>query len=127
MIASTNNRKNRVEKNSDPRINERIREQIRGAVAYYERANPRDLTYRLAELDQEWDIERVLELNFSSVVLAGIALAVIYTHLIPPRVRRRARRLRSRSCGGCQPTAVAAQAELPSPGCYNRQVASITA
>ncbi len=74
MIANTNTR---VENNSDPRINDRIREQLRETVARYEMANPRELTYRLAELDQEWDIERYLELAFSGVVLTGLALGTL--------------------------------------------------
>ena len=74
MIASTNSR---VEDSSNPNVNERIREQTCETVACYEAANPRDITYRLAELDQEWDVERVLELNFSSVVLAGISLGTV--------------------------------------------------
>ncbi len=74
MIASTNSR---VEHNGGPKINERIREQISNTIARYETANPRDITYRLAHLDQEWDIERVLELNFSSVVVAGMTLGTV--------------------------------------------------
>ena len=46
-------------------------------IAQLANANPREFTYRLFELDQEWDIERVLEFNFSSVVLAGIALGTL--------------------------------------------------
>jgi len=74
MIASTDSR---VEHSTDPTSNERIREQIHNTIARYEMANPRDVTYRLAELDHEWDIERVLELNFSSVVLAGMTLGTL--------------------------------------------------
>lgn len=71
MIAST---ASRVENSSASSVNERIRGQIQERLAQSENANPRELTYRLFELDQEWDIERALELNFTSVVLAGIAL-----------------------------------------------------
>ncbi len=74
MIANTNTR---VENNSDPRINDRIREQLRETVARYETASPRELTYRLAELDQEWDVERFLELGFSGIVLTGLVLGTL--------------------------------------------------
>jgi hypothetical protein len=83
MIASTNSR---VERATDPAINERIREQTENTIAHYEMASPHDVTYRLAELDQEWDVERVLEFNFSGVVLAGIALGTVANrkwYLIP--------------------------------------------
>jgi hypothetical protein len=74
MIAPTSTR---VENSTSSEVNQRIREQTRKRVAQYENATPQELTYRLAELDQEWDIERVLELNFSSVVLVGTALGTV--------------------------------------------------
>jgi len=74
MIALTNGR---VENNTDPASNERIRDEIRQTVAHYETANLQEITYRLAELDQEWDVERVLELNFSGVVLMGLTMGTL--------------------------------------------------
>ncbi len=74
MIA---NSKTSIENNSDPKVNHRVREQLRETMARYETANPRELTYRLAELDQEWDTERYLQLGFSCAVLAGLALGAI--------------------------------------------------
>jgi hypothetical protein len=71
MIATT---RSRVQDSSAPDVKDRIREKTLESIARYEKATHRELTYHLAELDHEWDIERVLELNFSSVVLAGIAL-----------------------------------------------------
>ncbi len=41
------------------------------------RGRPRaDIERRLADLEREWDVERVLETNASSLALAGLALAV---------------------------------------------------
>ena len=71
MIAPT---ATRIENNTDSRANERIRHRIHDRIAQYENASPHELTARLLELDKEWDVERVLELNFSSVVLVGVAL-----------------------------------------------------
>jgi len=71
MVATTTSR---VQNSSAARDNEHIREKTLETIARYENATHRELTYHLAELDREWDIERVLELNFSSVVLLGIAL-----------------------------------------------------
>ena len=74
MIAPTTTR---VENSTAARVNQRIRDQIEERVAQLAGASPRELTYRLVELDQEWDIERALEFNFTSVVLAGIALGTV--------------------------------------------------
>jgi hypothetical protein len=46
-------------------------------LARYENANPREITYRLAELDLELDTERALELIFGSVSLTGMAMGMI--------------------------------------------------
>ena len=66
-----------VENSTDSHVQDRIRSQVRERLARFETANQRELTYRLAELDQEWDIERALELHFSGVVLGGIAFGTL--------------------------------------------------
>ena len=60
---------------SESRIKEQIRGETSERLAKYENANPHDLTYRLVELDQEWDVERILQFGFSSMVLGGITLS----------------------------------------------------
>jgi hypothetical protein len=40
--------------------------------------DPTGLDDRLAELDEEWDVERVLEANASSLILAGLTLALVH-------------------------------------------------
>ncbi len=65
----------KIENDSDSRIKEHIRDETSERLAQYENANPHDLTYRLVELDREWDVERVIEFAFSGAVLGGIALS----------------------------------------------------
>jgi len=67
----------RVENSTDANINQRIRDRTEDRLVQFTNANPHELTRRLVELDQEWDIERALEFNFSGVVLAGIALGTL--------------------------------------------------
>ncbi len=55
-------------------INERIRRQTHRSVMYYAQ-HPDEIESRLAELDREWDIERTLEVNMSTVALTGLVLA----------------------------------------------------
>jgi hypothetical protein len=40
------------------------------------RSKPNTVARRLRELDREWDIERVLEANASTLALAGLGLGV---------------------------------------------------
>ncbi|KYG69629.1 hypothetical protein AZI87_01565 [Bdellovibrio bacteriovorus] len=63
----------RVQLNTKPAINEKIRQ------ATIDRLNFTGfdvdaIEQRLAELEREWDIERVIEANASSIVLAGLTL-----------------------------------------------------
>lgn len=69
--------RDRVRRNTDPAINARIDERIARTIRLYA-GQPRDvITQRIAELDREWDVERVLETNAASLALAGVALSVL--------------------------------------------------
>lgn len=63
----------RVSKHTPSQVQERIRlrtvENIARAIA-----SPEIIDTRLRELDREWDIERVLELNASLLTLTGVVL-----------------------------------------------------
>jgi hypothetical protein len=71
MIPST---VNRVPEHSPEFTNEAIQRQTEARVLHFASAGPRAIDRRLRQLDQEWDIERVLEANASSLILAGMAL-----------------------------------------------------
>ena len=71
MIPST---VGRIAENSPELINQSIRRQTEARVLHYASAGPLAIDRRLRQLDQEWDIERVLEANASSLILAGMAL-----------------------------------------------------
>jgi len=74
MVTST---ATRVESNTDATVNEQIRDRTKSRVDQFIRASHRQITYRLAELDQEWDIERMLEFGFANITLGGITLATV--------------------------------------------------
>jgi hypothetical protein len=66
----------RVQERTRPDINDRIRRDTEidlGAVA----KKPEDIERRLRELDQEWDIERMLQTNFGIVNLVSITLGAL--------------------------------------------------
>src|SRR5699024_2845097 len=55
------------------KINRRIERQIETNINYYAE-HPHEIDQRLRELDQEWDIERTLEANASTLALGGTLL-----------------------------------------------------
>ncbi|MDY0039899.1 MAG: hypothetical protein RBS57_06270 [Desulforhabdus sp.] len=73
MLPSTTSR---VPENTAEYINERILHEIEMNVAYFAGAGRKAIDSRLAELDREWDIERILEANAASFSLLGLALGV---------------------------------------------------
>ena len=55
-------------------INKRIREQTAANVERYKSSSRSEIQLRLEELDHEWDIERTIEANASTIMLAGLGL-----------------------------------------------------
>jgi hypothetical protein len=66
----------RVEQNTAPSINEQIRRQTEQNVARHGAAGRAAIDRRLAELDQEWDIERYLETMAPTFTLVGLTLGL---------------------------------------------------
>jgi hypothetical protein len=64
----------RVRRNTVELINRRIDAQIERNIRFYSE-RPAEIGRRLAELDREWDVERAIEANAASVLLAGLALS----------------------------------------------------
>lgn len=64
----------RVTRATADEINDRIARETRESVAHYSARGPASIQRRLDELDAEWDIERVLEANASSLALVGLGL-----------------------------------------------------
>jgi len=71
MIPST---VERVPQHTAEHVNERIRRQTEDRVARCAAAGREVINRRLAELDQEWDIERTLEANAATASLMGLTL-----------------------------------------------------
>ncbi len=70
MLASTTER---VPAQTSDRINRRVREEIEARVAYFAE-HVEEIPARLDELDREWDIDRTLEANASSLAFTGVVL-----------------------------------------------------
>ncbi|MBA4105324.1 MAG: hypothetical protein C0485_06165 [Pirellula sp.] len=71
MIPSTIDR---VPQQTAAHVNEQIRRQTDANIARALTTGPTAIRQRLAELEREWDIERLLETNASSAILASCAL-----------------------------------------------------
>ncbi len=65
----------RVSQSTSSEVNAEIRKATEKNIARYATAGPAAITRRLAELDAEWDVERTLETNASTLTLIGLMLA----------------------------------------------------
>lgn len=64
----------RVPEHTSDRINERIRRATRASILYHSQ-HPDQIDERLREIDEEWDVERTLETNAATLILAGTLLS----------------------------------------------------
>lgn len=73
MIAHSHSR---VVEHTAPDIQAQIDRRTECNVQYYAQ-HPEQVEHRLRELDQEWDVERVLEVNASALSLFGLTLGIL--------------------------------------------------
>ncbi len=64
----------RVTDNTSDHVNETIRQATRVKLASHAAAGPAAVAARLAALEHEWDLERVMGLVLGTAVLAGLAM-----------------------------------------------------
>jgi hypothetical protein len=74
MLAST---RERVRDNTPRHINERIEFETARSVAYYSTLDEEAVSARLQELDQEWDIDRILEAHTAGMAIGGFLLGAV--------------------------------------------------
>jgi hypothetical protein len=67
----------RVARNTEESVNRDIQHQTEENVARYAGAGTRAINRRLEQLDQEWDIERLLEANAATFSLIGLTLGTV--------------------------------------------------
>ena len=65
----------RVATQTDASTADRIRDRTESSVEYFAE-HPEKIDRRLRELDEEWDIERVLEAGSSTLTLTGLLLGI---------------------------------------------------
>jgi hypothetical protein len=64
----------RVELHTAPHLNQAIRDRTDAEVMRLEQADPAAIDARLRALDAEWDIERTLQFNASTLCTLGVVL-----------------------------------------------------
>lgn len=69
----------RVRANTSDAINRQIDRESDARVHEYAQETPLEITRRIAELDREWDMERLLETNASALAFTGLALGITYS------------------------------------------------
>ena len=70
-------REDRVRAQTAPRVNARIDDAMRDRLFSYSTRSDAEISARIDALDQEWDIERYLEVMAPSFALTGLALGVV--------------------------------------------------
>jgi hypothetical protein len=73
LIMNSTSTLTRVPAHTEEDVNRRIRDEMEQRLAYYA-AHGDEIADRLEELNREWDIERTLEANASTLAFAGVVL-----------------------------------------------------
>ena len=66
----------RVARNTGETVDQNIQAAIRRSVRWHA-DHPERIDHRLRELDEEWDVERTLEANASTLAFTGVVLGAI--------------------------------------------------
>ena len=71
-------RHDRVRANTSQDVNRQIDQQISAGVDQYARKSSAEISQRIRELEREWDVERVLEMNASALAFSGLLMGVVH-------------------------------------------------
>lgn len=78
MTTISMSEKDRVAFSTAPEVNEQIRMRTDQSIEFYAR-HPELIPLRMRQLEEEWDIERVLEANASSLILGSVAFSILFS------------------------------------------------
>ena len=76
-MATTSHDEDRVKEATPSSINKKIERETWLRVASYESKSVEEVSARIEELNSEWDIERYLGVNMSSLAMTGLATAAL--------------------------------------------------
>ncbi|HTL59736.1 MAG TPA: hypothetical protein VL361_28960 [Candidatus Limnocylindrales bacterium] len=75
-IAEKAPKEDRVRAQTNPEINRKLDKELEQRLRFYATQDEQTISERIAELDREWDIERVLESSASGLILSTILLSI---------------------------------------------------
>jgi hypothetical protein len=67
----------RVRANTSDELNTRLDHETEARIRTYAAQSPEAITRRIEELEREWDMERLLETNASTLAFVGLALGAM--------------------------------------------------
>ncbi len=76
MVSLKTTETDRVRAATADTVNERIDAAIQASLEAHATKSKQEISRRIAELEKEWDVERTLEMNASSLAFIGLALGV---------------------------------------------------
>lgn len=74
MIEMVSTKLDRVRSHTAPEVNAEIDQQIVDSIRSFSTQSKQNIDSRITQLDREWDIERILETNASSIAFIGTLL-----------------------------------------------------
>ena len=77
MSAASSKYANRIAEHFGREADGRIRFETDRNIAYYSRLDPAAIDHRLAELDREWNVDRILETNGAALTLVSFVLGAV--------------------------------------------------
>ena len=73
---ASNDQTDRVRRSTPSEINSRIDRQTDDNIQRFRNRSENEIRERIEELDREWDVERMLEVNASTLALSGLVLGL---------------------------------------------------
>ncbi len=73
---ASNDQTDRVRRSTASEINSRIDRQTDDNIQRFRNRSENEIRERIEELDREWDVERMLEVNASTLALSGLVLGL---------------------------------------------------
>jgi hypothetical protein len=64
-----------VRRHTPARLNQKIDQAMMKRVIDYSRKSPKEISARIKDLDQEWDLERIVETGAGTVALTGVLMS----------------------------------------------------
>ena len=64
-----------VRRHTPPRLNQKIDQAMMKRILEFSRKSPQEISARIKELDQEWDLERIVETGAGTVALTGVLMS----------------------------------------------------